>query len=359
VDPISGKVTRKTFYGATQGEVVDKIKDHRAQHPTAAAGSQMRVKEACDFWLAGQKSQVADSSLARYTTATGLIKDYLGDYRLRDLSALDVQEALRRMAAASVSIQLQRYSLGRLRSVLRKCQHLGMVAINVAQVADMPKKPKTQVHPLSVSQVAALLAAAEGDRLEAMYWTALDSGARQGELWSMTWLDVDLEAGEIFINKNLRRINGRVSVEPAKTDGSNRRIKLTPQTVSKLKAHRSVSPHGLTYGSRSEGGLVFTAARGGYLSSGYWWTSEWMPLLLRAKLTRPGLGGRPEGLIRFHDLRHTMATLLLQANVHPKIVSERLGHTSVAFTLDIYSHLIPTMQQAATEALKGLLPPVS
>jgi integrase len=358
VESISGKVTRKTFYGATQGEVVDRIKDYRARNPTAAASSQMRVKEACEFWLAGQKSKVANSSLVRSTAAVGHINQHLGDSRLHELSALAVQDTLRRMDSSGVSVSMQRYVLGRVRSVLRRCQHLGLVATNVAQVAEMPEKAKSQVHPLSVSQVAALLKEAEGDPYEAMYWLALDSGARQGELWALTWPDVDLEGGEVFINKNLRNVRGRLSVEPAKTDGSKRRIKLTAKTVAKLRAHGSVSPHGLTYRSRTEDGLVFTAAGGSSIRDKVWRYGHWMPLLIRAGLTRPGAHG-PEPVIRFHDLRHTMATMLLLANVYPKVVQEGLGHASISMTLDTYSHLIPSMQQAATEALDKLLPPLS
>jgi integrase len=318
-DPITGKVTRKTFYGATQGEVVDKIKDYRGQHPTAAAGSQMRIKEACEFWLAGMRSQVADSSLARYNDALTHIKNYMGDSRLGEMSALGVQQALDRMELDGMSTSRRGYVLAKLRAVLRKCVRMGLVATNVAQVVDMPRAVRAKITPLTQEQVTALLKEAEGDPYEALYWLALDSGARQGELWALTWPDVDLERGEIFINKNLRRGHGGpLRIEPAKTNGSRRRITITPQTVARLKAHRDQgSGRSHTTTSLPWGDLVFTAAGGGFLRQQVWRYDYWLPLLIRAGLTRPGVRG-PEAAIRFHDLRHTMATLLLLANVTPR-----------------------------------------
>jgi integrase len=284
-DYITGKVKRKTFYAATQGEVVNKMKDFRATNPLAATGSQMRLKEACDFWLAGQQSRVSDSSMTNYRHALGHVHTYLGDVRLGELSALGVQQGLDRMAAAGLSVSRRGYVLGRLRAVLRKCVRMGLVLTNVALVVDMPRGPKVQIIPLTPAQVAALLKEAEGDPYEAMYWLALDSGARQGELFALAWPDVDLDKGEVYINKNLRRAHGGpIRIEAAKTAGSNRRIGLTQKTVARLKAHKSRRWHAIFRGPCHLGlppeGLVFTAPKGGLVHHQPWYYGHWMPLLI-------------------------------------------------------------------------------
>jgi integrase len=364
-DPITGKVTRKTFYGATQGEVVAKMKDFRATHPTAAAGSKMRLKEACDFWLAGHKTRIAASTVDRYETDLRFVTQHLGPAQIGSLSALDVQNWISTLAAAGVSPQQQKMSLTRLRSVLKKCLKMGLVATNVAQVADGPQVRRAPVVPLTKEQIATLLREAEGEPLEALYWLALDSGARQGELFALAWPDVDLDAGEVYIRQNLQRTKHRLTLQPPKTPKSRRRIVLAPQTVAKLRAHReSACVRPLTIGRtltppRSEGGLVFANTKGGYLNASDFWKRQWLPLLLRAGLARQEGHGWPRPVIRFHDLRHTMATLLLIAGVHPKVVAEQLGHSSIRQTLDTYSHVIPTMQQTAAQAMAGILPSLS
>jgi hypothetical protein len=125
-DYITGKVKRKTFYAATQGEVVDKMMNFRATNPLVATGSQMRLKEACDFWLAGQQSRVSDSSMTNYWHALGHVQTYLGDVRLGELSALGVQQGLDRMAAAGLSVsRLSAHKSRRWHAIFRGPCHLG------------------------------------------------------------------------------------------------------------------------------------------------------------------------------------------------------------------------------------------
>ena len=166
-----------------------------------------------------------------------------------------------------------------------------------------------------------------------MYVLLIDSGMRPGECFA---LDVtDLQDGHVSITKSLEEISGQLRVKETKTRKSRRRIRLSAHTVGVLTAH---------IGDRTTGPL-FTDTEGGYLRIGNVTKRSFQLILARA-----GLGTRT-----LYDLRHTSATLLLGANVNPKIVSERLGHSSVMLTLDTYSHVLPGMQDVVVANMSDWL----
>jgi integrase len=174
------------------------------------------------------------------------------------------------------------------------------------------------------------------------------AGVRLGELLALRWGDVDLAAGALHVRATLRYINADTYFfDPPKTAKSRRRIALSAAAVEGLRAHRM---HQLT--ERLAGGpawreedFVFCTEIGGALCGNHLSGRDFPALLARADLPR----------IRFHDLRHTCATVLLRRGVHPKVVSELLGHATVSMTLDRYSHVLPDMQQAARDAMDALL----
>lgn len=200
---------------------------------------------------------------------------------------------------------------------------------------------------LNAEQARMLLQAIEGDPLEALYLLALTTGMRQGELLSLKWADVDLEAGHVQVRSSVRKgKEGFVFSEP-KTSASRRQVALTMSAVAALYRHR-----GCQLEQRMADGplwqdndLVFPDVLGMPFNGITLLRREFLPLLKRAGLP----------LIRFHDLRHTAATLMLLKGVHPKIVSEMLGHASVSITLDLYSHVLPNMQREAAETMDQLL----
>jgi integrase len=206
------------------------------------------------------------------------------------------------------------------------------------------------MHVLSADEARILLAAVEGDRLEALYVLALTTGMRRGELLALRWTDVDLHARApaVHVRATLRYQNADTYFfDPPKTDKSRRRIGLSSTALEALRAHRTRQlEERLAVGVvwRDED-LVFCTPIGGALCGNHFSERDFQALLTRAGLPR----------IRFHDLRHTCATLLLRRGVHPKVVSELLGHSTVTMTLDRYSHVLPDMQQAAMEAMDGIL----
>jgi len=167
------------------------------------------------------------------------------------------------------------------------------------------------------------------------------TGMRKGELLAARWSDVDLEAGTLAVNQTLQEAYGKLLCKEPKTAKSRRRITLPGVVVEALRVHRAEQAKKTLAREPGyvESDLVLAAPGGGP-----WWPSNFDRVWRRFK-TRQKLE------IRFHDLRHTHATQLLKAGVHPKVVSERLGHASIGITLDTYSHVMPGMQEEAAEKI--------
>jgi integrase len=202
------------------------------------------------------------------------------------------------------------------------------------------------MRPLSPDEARKLLEAARGDKLEALYVLAVHTGMKQGELLALKWEAVDLNGGVIRIRRTLARSGGRIILGEPKTEGSRRPVCLTGAAVEALRTHldrqlEDIERLGDLY---RDCGLVFTSGVGTPINPTNLRRRSFAPLLQRAGLPR----------IRFHDLRHTCATLLLTRNVHPKYVQELLGHATVAITLDTYSHVIPGMGNHTARAMEDV-----
>lgn len=199
---------------------------------------------------------------------------------------------------------------------------------------------------LSIEESKKLLRAAKGNRFEALYYLALSTGMRQGELLGLRWRDIDLNERRLVVKHALVvSAEGGMLADP-KTPGSRRRIELTNQAVEVLKRHKAMqAEERLSRGEVWEDhGLVFPNEIGKPVFPGHLIRRSFKPLLKKAKLPN----------IRFHDLRHSCATHLLSKNIHPKIVSEMLGHSSIKITLDTYSHVLPDMQKPVVETMERI-----
>jgi integrase len=199
---------------------------------------------------------------------------------------------------------------------------------------------------ISVGESNYLLEVAKGNRLEAFYVLALNTGMRLGELLGLKWRDLDLEAGTVQIQSSLKKaVSGHALGKP-KTAGSRRKVMLTPTAIAALRVHRARQlEERLQSPVWHENDLVFTNSIGNTLCPTNVYRRGFKPLLRRAGLP----------MIRLHDTRHTAATLLLLSGIHPKVVSEMLGHSSINITLNLYSHVLPDMQASATSAMERLL----
>jgi integrase len=259
---------------------------------------------------------------------------HIGKVRLTKLGARHLDQLygvlVRSGLSSTTVLQLHRV----LHHALRDAMRWNLVARNVAELVTPPRRAHHDFVTLTPKQARRFLDAVKGDRLEALYILALTTGMRQGELFGLRWADVDLDAGALHLVRQL------------KTRSSRRQVLLVRVAVEALRRHLANQREerrqlGLPW---DEQGLVFPNTVGRPLHSSNFLQRSFYPLLARAGLPH----------IRFHDLRHSAATLLLGLGIHPKIVSELLGHSQIGITLDLYSHVTATMQQDAVRAFEGL-----
>ena len=251
------------------------------------------------------------------------------------------KEKLRTLSPRSV-----RYVHVTLHKALKQAVQDGLLPRNVTEAVKPPQLHRDEMNPLTPDQAKILLetACAVSDRLEALYVLAVTTGLRQGELLGLKWDDVDLEAGMLQVRRTLTTAKGGPVLSAPKTRGSRRSVKLPPAASDALRSHleRQLAEIDRVGSLWQENGLIFASEVGEPLDRRYVTTHRFKPSLKRAGLPR----------VRFHDLRHTCATLLLSKNVNPKVVSEMLGHASIAITLDTYSHVLPGMDDGLNEAME-------
>ena len=258
----------------------------------------------------------------------------LGNVRLSKLTPAHLQGFYRLQLDAGLSPRTVQYLHVVLHRALKQALRWALVTRNVAEAVDPPQVPKKEITPLSPKQARAFLEAASGDRLEALYVLAIHTGMRQGELFSLRWEDVDLDAGVL-------RVRGTKSAR------SRRTVTLSETAQEALREHltRQLGEIDHVGSLWQENGLVFASQIGTPLNRHNLTQRSFRPLLANADLPQ----------IRFHDLRHTCATILLSKGVHAKFVQELLGHATIAITLDIYSHVLPGMGGQTATALEDAL----
>jgi integrase len=232
-----------------------------------------------------------------------------------------------------------------LRRSLNQAVKLGLLARNPATLIEAPRRQKHEAQFLSVDQARIFLASTKGDRLECLYALALQTGLREGELLGLTWDDIDLDHGRLTVSKALQRVNGCLQFVVPKSKTSKRDVPLTQIAVTSLRTHRVRQLEArLLAGSKwQENNLVFPNTEGKPFDAGNM-VREFHKALSRANLAK----------IRFHELRHTCASLLLTQGVPMKVVQELLGHSDYYLTANTYSHVVPELKREAADRLDAL-----
>jgi integrase len=267
----------------------------------------------------------------------------LGRVRLTQLEPAHLQRLYGELLARGLAPQTVHHAHSLIRAALGQAVAWGLIPRNVATLVKAPRVERAEIPVLDAAQARQLRVAAGATRWGPLIAVALATGMRQGELLGLQWGDVDLDAGLIRVRRQLGRDKTLAEVKTAK---GRRSIDVPASTVTILREHRRRQNEARLYlGPEYEHrDLVFCTHTGrplGYRNV----TREYKKLLRRADLPA----------VPFHALRHTNATLLLLQGEHPKVVQERLGHSTVAMTMDIYSHLIPSMGKAAADKLEALL----
>ncbi len=269
------------------------------------------------------------------------IVPYIGNLCLADLTSDHVKNMYDRLR-----LKVSQSMLARVHITLRAVLNMAIEerVISASPLTSIrkgaPRYRRPRVEALDGRQVKRLLQAVKGHRLEALFVLAVTTGMRQGELFAQRWSDVDLSKRTLSVVRSAQEVNGEVNFVEPKTDTSRRRISLSHLAVAALRRRRAIATS-----EDHDSELVFPSERGYPLRKSNFIRRVWEPICGAA-----GLGD-----VRFHGLRHTAASLLLAENIHPKVVSDMLGHASVRITLDTYSHLSPTLQAVAADAFDRLL----
>jgi integrase len=242
------------------------------------------------------------------------------------------------MEHAGSSTRTRRFVHSVLREALEQAVEWGMVTRNICDTATPPKLVQEEMKTLDAAQACIFLATAKADRLHAMYVLALTTGMRQGELFTLKWNDIDLASRKLSVR---RTITLNQQIKKPKTKKGLRTIDLPAMAIDALQEHRKQRLAAGLAGSE----WVFSDSRGGLLRRQNLIRRSFTPILIKAQLPT----------IRFHDLRHTACVLMLGAGINPRVVSETLGHASVAFTLDVYGHVMPGMGREAADRMGSLL----
>lgn len=344
-----GKRNRKTIYGKTRREVSEKLKVvlREAQQGLPVKTERQTVGQFLERWL---EDVVRPSVRPRtYQSYRQLVRLYidpsLGRHQLTKLEPQHVQAMMNERLASGLSPRTVNYLRAILRRALGQAVKWGTLPRNVATLVDPVRGKAAEITPFTLPQARQFLAAASGDRLEALYAVAVALGLRQGEALGLRWQDVDLSAGTLTVRYALQRLDGTLQLVEPKTEQSRRAMTLPPTVLTALKAHRDrqAFERAAAGAAWQDTSLVFTTTIGTPMDA------RNVVRRFHAMLATAGL---PR--MRFHDLRHTAATILLAQGVSQRAVMELLGHTQLSTTMR-YMHLLPNTRSEAAALMDAAL----
>lgn len=343
----SGGRKRKYFYGKTRKEVQEQLKKalHEQQQGKLATGPKQTVGQYFNRWL--EEVHRPTLRISTYTKYRSLLSKHvlpeIGHVQLSKLTLEQVQALYARKLKEGFAPSTIHAFHDLIHRGLDQAVRWKLIGENVSENVSLPRVRKQEIQTLTSKQARQLLDTAKGHLLETLLAVALATGMRRGELLGLRWQDIDFDTMSLQVCRTVGFGKGRKYVvnEP-KTASGRRRIILPQFAVDALKQHRiqQLERRLQVGGAWVDCDLVFCDAVGDYfpLSS----LEHFFQVLLKQ-------AGLPH--MRFHDLRHSAATMLLTMGVHPKVVQELLGHSQISMTMDTYSHVLPSMQQEAMRKL--------
>jgi len=344
------RITRNFTSKAECKPWIREIQNQIAQGMTRSA-SNITLVVFLRQWLDVHKTQLAPKTALQYEQ---LVRDYinpkLGKIKLRELKLDKVEAHYQFLLSHGVTPR----SVRLVHSILHKCFNdairRGYIGYNPAHGATLPRFDPKEMEILDEGEVLQFLIAVRGCRKEALYILAVKTGMRRGELLGLKWSDLDWQKGTIRVQRQAQRIRGQGIVFRApKTKAGRRTIQLGEHTIQGLIAHKGRQQLEKEVAGEQwwENNLVFPSTVGTPLGGSN---------LLRDFKKQLKRSGVKE--IRFHDLRHTAASLMLNYGVPVLVVSKILGHSKVSTTLDIYGHLISVMQEEAARIMDEIVTPI-
>ena len=349
----TGKAIYKNVLGKTQAEVKEKLKRAIEENKglDIVKAGQYTLGQWMDVWFENYaKLKVRPSSHQTYKGyINNHIKPHVGSIPLSKLTSLDLQKLYKMLLAEGridrieakhqpkgLSAKTVRNINQIISSALNLAKEQKLISSNPAEACALPKVEHREMKTLPVEQLTSFLREAKETGVYEMYYIELATGLRRGELLGLKWDDIDMANGTIRVQRQVARIDGEIVEAPLKTKNSYRTVSIGDDAIEVLKEQRKKVGREIEY--------VFPSPNGGPISP------DSVLNMLHRVLERAGL---PK--IRFHDLRHTFATLALQNGVDIKTVSGMLGHFSAGFTLDTYAHVTTSAQKEAANTMGGVL----
>ena len=354
-----GRRIRKKVTGATKGEVMRKLRDLRTELDLGVGvpDDRLTVATFLERWVTRRlPGQVSEKTLDSYADTVRLhLSPALGRKALRKLTVADVDEFLAWKRSKGYSENSVRIFRAVLRRALRQAEREGLVVRNVAALSVAPRIRSDEGRALSVAGARRLLVAVHGTRHEALFTVMLSFGLRRGEALGLHWSALSWAAGTLKVTHAVKRVyiraddaerRTRLVLGELKTPRSRRTLFLTPQLVELLRRHRvRQAAERMAVGEAWEDhGLVFPSEVGTPLDP------DNVSHLFSRICRRAGLGHW-----HLHELRHSGASLMLAQGTDLYVVSEVLGHSSVAITKDVYGHLVEGQKRAAAELMSAQL----
>lgn len=346
-----GKPHRKLLYGKTRLDVSEALKKvlRDQQIGFNVAPERQTVSGFLDLWL----EQVVRNKNREHTyrsykgLAENHLKPGLGKLSLEKLSPQRLQTFLNERTKAGVSPATLKHMRDALRAALSQAQRWQLVHANAAKLVTLPKVIQFRPTVLSAEQGRAFLTGVEGERLEALFTLLITLGLRRGEVLGLRWCDLDLTAGTLSVRNSLERIKGTgLVLAELKTERARRDLRIPQIALLALYRHQERQRREREWaGSKwKESGHVFTTSVGTPLTPELVNTTL-VDVLKRAELPK----------VRVHDLRHSAATILLSLGTHPKLVQELLGHSTFALTMNVYSHVLPSLRNEVADSMDRAL----
>ena len=312
------------------------------------APTKITLSEYLAKWLKDYaKPKLATRSYDRYAD---IIKRYinpkLGRVLLHQLTPGQFQELYSEWLEKGLSNATVRYHHAVIHNALRSAVKWGIAIRNVCDALEVPKKQRTDMQIWNEEEITKFLEFAKNSKYYELFYLALFSGMRRSELLALRWDDIDLELGQVNVTRGLQQLkdSSLIFTQP-KSEKSRRTIALPPSATAILKEYRNHVALSLALKGKTleDNDLIFMRDNGKPIRPNTV-TYAWKGMVKRSGL-------KP---IRLHDCRHSHASLMLAKGIHPKIVQERLGHSTIAMTLDTYSHVVPGLQEAAAKKFDSL-----
>lgn len=338
---------RRSVRAATKAEAHARLRElqRRAAAGEPITDTRLTVAEYLEYWLSVVESTVRARTHQRYAAYVRVHAiPEIGHVKLAELRPMHLQHLYAKRLAAGSAPSTVHHLHACLHRALTMAERWEQVSRNVARLATPPRVPRPKIEPLTLDETQRFLAAARESRLGAALVVAVFTGVRLGELLALRWPDIDLgEEPTITVRGSLQRVHGKLQILDPKTEQSVRRIAVGATCAEALRTHRrrQLEERLLVGTSWVDRDLVFANPWGDLMNPDWFRRREFSGALERADLRR----------IRFHDLRHTFATLQIANNQPIKIVSEMMGHTRTVITQDLYTHVTATMQRGAADAL--------